>query len=80
MKRFVLTTSILGAPVGCATPPDKIIGGPNAGPCTPFDRKKLAVLTNQQNKTANGDALSLFLIGVPVASMSGGTMSRRLRH
>lgn len=33
---------------------------------------RLATLTNQQSQAANRDALGVFLIGVPVASMSGG--------
>ncbi|MES0130929.1 hypothetical protein [Mesorhizobium sp. M0029] len=41
-------------------------------PCTPADRQHLAVISNQQNKSATGDALGVFLIGVPIASMSGG--------
>ncbi|MER8912245.1 hypothetical protein NKI32_00165 [Mesorhizobium sp. M0761] len=70
MRRFALV--ILAVLAGCATPPDKIAGVPNAGPCTPADKERLAVLTNQQNKAATGDALGVFLIGVPVSSMSGG--------
>ncbi|BCM19224.1 hypothetical protein [Mesorhizobium sp. J8] len=72
MKRFVLTVAAFVCIAGCATPPDKIAGVPNAGPCTQADKERLATLTNQQNKAANGDALGVFLIGVPVASMSGG--------
>ncbi|TPL00670.1 hypothetical protein FJ938_22000 [Mesorhizobium sp. B2-4-14] len=72
MKRFVLTGAAFVCFVGCATPPDKIAGFPNAGPCTQADRERLAVLTNQQNKAATGDALGVFLIGVPVSSLSGG--------
>ncbi|WP_292147882.1 hypothetical protein [Mesorhizobium sp.] len=41
-------------------------------PCTQADKERLATLTNQQNEAANGEALGVFLIGVPVASMSGG--------
>ncbi|RWB00595.1 MAG: hypothetical protein EOQ39_35310 [Mesorhizobium sp.] len=72
MKRTVLTISVLASLAGCATPPDKISGIPNSGPCTQVDRQRLAVISNQQSKAATGDALGVFLIGVPVASMSGG--------
>ncbi|TGQ80666.1 hypothetical protein EN850_14255 [Mesorhizobium sp. M8A.F.Ca.ET.207.01.1.1] len=72
MKRTVLTVSILAAPTGCATPPEKIAGIPNSRPCTQADRERLAVTSNQQSKASTGDALGVFLIGVPVASMSGG--------
>ncbi|ARP67789.1 hypothetical protein A9K65_015555 [Mesorhizobium sp. WSM1497] len=72
MKHTVLTISVLASLAGCATPPDRISGIPNSGPCTQADRERLAVITNQQNKAATGDALGVFLIGVPVASMSGG--------
>lgn len=56
---------------GCATPPGRIQGVKNSGPCTSEDKARLAVLTKQQQKTANGDALGVFLIGLPVGSMGG---------
>ncbi|ESZ71424.1 hypothetical protein X727_09580 [Mesorhizobium sp. L103C119B0] len=67
-----MTLSLLACIAACATPSDKIAGVPNSGPCTPADRQRLAVISDQQNKAAPGDALGVFLIGVPVASMSGG--------
>jgi hypothetical protein len=72
VKRFVLLMSMFAGAAGCATPPDKIAGVPNAGPCTKADRERLAIVSNQQNKAVTGDALGVFLIGVPVSSMSGG--------
>ncbi|TIN27422.1 MAG: hypothetical protein E5Y31_13080 [Mesorhizobium sp.] len=72
MKRAVLIISVLASLAACATPPDKISGIPNSGPCTQADRERLAIVSNQQNKASTGDALGVFLIGVPVASMSGG--------
>ena len=32
----------------------------------------MALVSNQQSKAASGDALGVFLIGVPVASLAGG--------
>ena len=55
----------------CATPPDKIAGVPNAGECTDADRARLAALYNRQNSAVTGDAIGVFLIGVPLASLSG---------
>jgi hypothetical protein len=36
------------------------------------EREKLAALTRQQNDAATGDAVGVFLIGVPTASVFGG--------
>lgn len=56
---------------GCATPPDRIAGVPNQGQCTAADRERLAILYSKQNKAATNDALGVFLIGLPIASMGG---------
>jgi hypothetical protein len=37
-----------------------------------LERQKLAALTKQQNDAATGDAVGVFLIGVPTASVFGG--------
>lgn len=66
---FVLAAGILG---GCASAPDKIAGVPNSGKCTAADRERLAILYSRQEKAARNDALGVFLIGLPMASMSGG--------
>ena len=55
----------------CATRPDKIAAVPNSGPCTDADRTRLATLYGKQDKAATGDALGVFLIGVPVSSLAG---------
>lgn len=55
----------------CATPPERISAVPNAGPCSPQDRQRLAVLSSKQSQAATNDALGVFLIGVPVASLAG---------
>lgn len=77
MKRFVLLMSMFAGVAGCATPPDKIVGVPNAGPCTQADRERLAIVSNQQNKAATGDALGVFLIGVPVPLCQEATTKPR---
>ena len=72
MKLLAFTASVVATLAGCATPPERIAGYPNAGPCTASDRQHLALLSNQQSKAATGDALGVFLIGVPVSSLAGG--------
>ena len=39
------------------------------------EREKLAALESQQNAAVAGDALGVFLIGVPMSSLSGGDVS-----
>jgi hypothetical protein len=59
---------------GCATHPDRIKPAAYSGkPCTAADRTRLAQLTEDQKRTANKDALGVFLIGLPAGSMGGGT-------
>ncbi|WP_304951453.1 hypothetical protein [Sulfitobacter sp.] len=36
------------------------------------ERQNLSALSAQQNQAANGDALGVFLIGVPMSSVTGG--------
>jgi hypothetical protein len=75
MNKFVLAAScgvVIGTLAGCASPPDKIAGVPNAGACTAADRERLAILYSRQEKAARSDALGVFLIGLPMASMGGG--------
>jgi hypothetical protein len=43
-----------------------------------LERKKLASLTKQQNDAATGDAVGVFLIGVPTASVFGGDQEGNL--
>lgn len=67
----IIAVACLASLAACATPPERIKGVPNSGPCTKSDRERLAHVSNQQTKAANGDALGVFLIGVPVASLAG---------
>lgn len=70
-SRIVLTAATLAVLAGCAKPPERIAGVPNAGPCTTQDRERLAILSNKQSSAAAGDALGVFLVGVPVSSLAG---------
>lgn len=36
------------------------------------EQGKLAALSKQQNNAANGDAFGVFLVGVPMSSLTGG--------
>ncbi len=69
---IIIGAAIVATLSACATPPERISGVANAGPCTMQDRQRLAILSNKQTKTANSDALGVFLIGLPVGSMGGG--------
>lgn len=71
MRRSIILAGLLCGLSACATPPEKIAGVPNSGPCTKADRERLAIISNQQSKAATGDALGVFLVGVPVASLAG---------
>ena len=71
VRRILLVAVACAAAAGCATRPENIAGVPNAGPCTQADRQRLAFVSNQQSKAATGDALGVFLIGVPVSSLAG---------
>lgn len=62
---------VIGVLGGCATPPSKIAGVPNQGQCTAADRERLAILYSRQEKAARNDALGVFLVGLPLASMGG---------
>ena len=43
-----------------------------------LERQKLAALTKQQNDAATGDAVGVFLFGVPTASVFGGDKEGKL--
>lgn len=72
MQKLIVAALACIPLAACATPPEKIAGVPNQGSCTKADRERLALLYGKQNSAATGDALGVFLIGVPVASLSGG--------
>lgn len=85
MKILVLVTLTLGLAVSaCAKRPDAIV--PVDIPMAAYsnlscqglahelsrERANLAVLSKQQNEAATGDAVGVFLIGVPTSSTFGG--------
>lgn len=71
MKKTIISLATFALLSACATPPERIKGVPNAGPCTAADRERLALLSNKQSQAAAGDAVGVFLIGVPVSSLAG---------
>jgi hypothetical protein len=71
MKKLALAFAAVALLAGCATPPERIKPVANAGQCTAQDRERLSLLSNKQSQAATGDALGVFLIGVPVASLAG---------
>lgn len=64
MKKSVVIAMLLLA--GCATPPERIKAAAVGGTCTAADKERLAFLYTQQTRTANRDALGVFMIGVPL--------------
>lgn len=84
MKFAVSITVIALAVAGCAKRPDAITpmsmptnayaGLSCAQLATEYQRSSVALTTasKQQNDAATGDAVSVFLIGVPLASAGGG--------
>ncbi|MBZ0163384.1 MAG: hypothetical protein K8H74_11800 [Notoacmeibacter sp.] len=85
MKRIIVASGIaLVVMSGCATPPDRIaaIDLPTSvyanETCAGLAAErstttaKLAVLEKKQNKAVMDDAAGVFLIGLPVSSMTGG--------
>ena len=75
---------MLAALSGCAKRPDAIVPADipmaayTGGSCASLARElvteqeKLATLSKAQQDAANGDAFGVFLIGVPLGSVTGG--------
>lgn len=64
---------------GCATDPDRIKPVAYAGDkCTAADRTRLAELSAEQKRAASSDAMGVFLIGLPVGSMSGKNHAKEI--
>lgn len=82
MRSFLLVSSLL-ALAACAQRPDAIspVSMGNAFVSVPCrdahgmlqeERHNLNALSQQQNSAATGDAIGVFLIGVPMSSVGGG--------
>jgi hypothetical protein len=72
MIRFSATCALaIGLLSACATPPEKIAGVPSSAPCSAADRERLAILYNKQQQAVSNDAMGVFLVGLPLASMGG---------
>lgn len=80
ISKTILITAIL---VGCAKSPDAIapvsmsgaydnISCKQARALLSQEQNKLTVLSSAQSNAVAGDAVGVFLIGVPVSSLSGG--------
>jgi hypothetical protein len=84
VKNIVIAAMVVLVVTGCARRPDSI--APASIPFEAYasmdcaqinsllisERQILTSLEAQQNSAANGDALGVFLIGVPVSSLTGG--------
>jgi len=84
MRHLILAVSITATLAGCAKRPDAI--APTAIPMEAYtamecnkletdlaaERANLTTLSRAQNDAATGDAFSVFMVGVPLASVAGG--------
>jgi hypothetical protein len=71
MAKFAAIAVSFGLLAGCATPPEKIAGVPSSVPCSAADRERLAILYNKQQQAVSNDAMGVFLVGLPLASIGG---------
>lgn len=71
--KLCLTAALCGALAACATPPSRIKADASAAgaPCSRADRVRLADLSREQGRAATNDAVGVFLIGLPLGSMTG---------
>ena len=84
MKNLMLATTAAALLAACAQRPDAIApatmpaGMYSAASCSQARAElaqvsqSLAAMEQQQNSAATGDALGVFLIGVPTSSLTGG--------
>ena len=84
MNRKIVAALVLLPLAACAKRPDAIV--PTEIPMAAYsnldcgglskelqsEQGKLTALSKQQNNAANGDAFGVFLIGVPMSSVTGG--------
>jgi len=83
MTRLLASIGLIAALSACASTPDSIVpvsmgnafasmSCPSARSMIADERDTLSMLSVQQNNAVAGDAIGVFLIGVPVSSLSGG--------
>jgi hypothetical protein len=84
VKNVIVATMVVLVLAGCARRPDSIAPAHipfeaySSMDCAQInsllvsERQILASLEVQQNSAATGDAVGVFLIGVPISSLSGG--------
>lgn len=83
MKKIVISLALLGSIAACAKSPSSIapVSMGNAFAATTCgsaqstlnaERQRLASLESAQRSAVAGDAVGVFLIGVPVSSLAGG--------
>ncbi len=84
MKHLIIAAMVILVVTGCARRPDAI--APATIPFEAYmtqdcselaslliaEQQMLNVLSSQQNSAATGDAVGVFLVGVPVSSLTGG--------
>lgn len=89
IARTAATFALLASVAACAKGPDAIApvsmhGAFAAVPCTDAraqlmqERQTLAALEAKQRSAAAGDAVGVFLIGVPVSSLTGNDVSGQI--
>ncbi len=82
MKKIITATALLATVAACAKTPDAIAPIPMGDAYAAMgcrdtqnalnrEQQFLASLSAQQQQAVTGDALGVFLIGVPVSSLSG---------
>lgn len=89
MKRFATLAIVALSVAACAKSPDAIapvsMGNAFAGvPCEQaaqslnIERQSLAALESKQRGAVAGDAIGVFLIGVPVSSLTGSNVEGQI--
>ncbi len=71
MLKTALALGLLATAAACAKPPGRIQPLAYATNCPVNAAQQLEVLSKAQQSAANTDALGVFLIGLPLGSMSG---------
>ena len=83
LRHYAAVAAMTATLAACAQRPDAIAATPLGGAFAGTDcasaaslynaeRQHLASLSSAQNAAANGDALGVFLLGIPTSSLTGG--------